>query len=42
VPRQTTGKHPLPRGQVMTVIVAGIVSLVFGIAGIITEWLFLR
>ena len=35
-----TGKHPHPRSQVITMIVAGIVSLVFGIAGILTQFFF--
>jgi ribosomal protein L40E len=36
------GRRPHPRSQVITMIVAGIVSLVFAVAGIITQLLFSR
>ncbi len=41
-PAGTAGKRPHPRSQVITMIVAGIVSLVFGIAGILTQFFFTR
>ncbi|HEY7122495.1 MAG TPA: zinc ribbon domain-containing protein [Ktedonobacterales bacterium] len=41
-PAGATGRRPHPRNQVITMIVAGIISLIFGIAGILTQFFFTR